>query len=309
GEGEKKGGRRRLRRQEQQQQQRRRRPAGQGLSSEASLVFAGESFSEVPVSGAPFMADGGKGGYSEHDDRVGPSNRNFVRRRKGRVPFRGKMYSEMGHHQRGWNNSGSSSRGWLDDDDGDVLMSDAHEVLRTRYTPYGSRPHRPDRGSQSLMNATIRRNLNIGDRAPPQKPPVSKKTWFRITFHCVNNRVVFFVEDTSVANALKQTSRKISAPDGHKVAILINTCNPPTTVQHELKPEDIEQLKQCMSKRYDSSHQALDMKNIHADPGESLSPPFSPTHRARSDRPEHRHRVESPKLHGSRAADHGRQHP
>ncbi|XP_026544480.1 nuclear RNA export factor 1 [Notechis scutatus] len=238
------------------------------------------------------MADGGK--YSEHDDRVGPSNRNFVRRRKGRVPFRGKMYSEMGHHQRGWNSSGSGSRSWLDDDDGDVLMSDAHEVLRTRYTPYGSRPHRPDRGSQSLMNATVRRNLNIGDRALPQKPPVSKKTWFRITipygrkyerswlmnairetctvpfnpveFHCVNNRVVFFVEDTSVANALKQTSRKISAPDGHKVAILINTCNPPTTVQHELKPEDIEQLKQCMSKRYDSSHQALDMKNIHADP-------------------------------------------
>uniref|UniRef100_A0A670YRF3 Nuclear RNA export factor 1 n=1 Tax=Pseudonaja textilis TaxID=8673 RepID=A0A670YRF3_PSETE len=173
-------------------------------------------------------------------------------------------------------------------------MSDAHEVLRTRYTPYGSRPHRPERGSQSLMNATVRRNLNIGDRALPQKPPVSKKTWFRITipygrkyerswlmnairetcsvpfnpveFHCVNNRAVFFVEDTSVANALKQTSRKISAPDGHKVAILINTCNPPTTIQHELKPEDIEQLKQCMSKRYDSSHQALDMKNIHADP-------------------------------------------
>uniref|UniRef100_A0A8C5RFT9 Nuclear RNA export factor 1 n=1 Tax=Laticauda laticaudata TaxID=8630 RepID=A0A8C5RFT9_LATLA len=220
----------------------------------------------------------GERGRGEHDDRVGPSNRNFVRRRKGRVPFRGKMYSEMGHHQRGWNSSGSGSRGWLDDDDGDVLMSDAHEVLRTRY----------------LMNATVRRNLNIGDRTLPQKPPVSKKTWFRITipygrkyerswlmnairetcsvpfnpveFHCVNNRVVFFVEDTSVANALKQTSRKISAPDGHKVAILINTCNPPTTVQHELKPEDIEQLKQCMSKRYDSSHQALDMKNIHADP-------------------------------------------
>uniref|UniRef100_A0A8C5WNV7 Nuclear RNA export factor 1 n=1 Tax=Laticauda laticaudata TaxID=8630 RepID=A0A8C5WNV7_LATLA len=220
----------------------------------------------------------------------GRFNRNFVRRRKGRVPFRGKMYSEMGHHQRGWNSSGSGSRGWLDDDDGDVLMSDAHEVLRTRYTPYGSRPHRPDRGSQSLMNATVRRNLNIGDRTLPQKPPVSKKTWFRITipygrkyerswlmnairetcsvpfnpveFHCVNNRVVFFVEDTSVANALKQTSRKISAPDGHKVCwplpgrlfaassqIILSFC-----------------FQQCMSKRYDSSHQALDMKNIHADP-------------------------------------------
>ncbi|KAM3824967.1 nuclear RNA export factor 1 [Vipera latastei] len=253
-----------------------------------------QSFSEVPASGAPFMADGGKGGYSEHDDRVGGSNRNFARRRKGRVPFRGKMYSEMGHHQRGWNSSGSGPRSWLDDDDGDVLMSDAHEMLRTRYSPYGSRPHRPDRGTPSLMNAIVRRNLNIGDRAPAHKGPVSKKTWFKITipygrkyekswlmnaireicsvpfdpveFHCVNNRVVFYVEETSVANALKQISRKICSPDGYKVAILINACNPPATVQHELKPEDIEQLKQCMSKRYDSSHQALDLKNIHADP-------------------------------------------
>ncbi|XP_032089881.1 nuclear RNA export factor 1 [Thamnophis elegans] len=243
------------------------------------------------------MADGGKGGYNEHDDRVGSSDRNYPRRRKGRVPFRGKMYSEMGHHQRGWNSSGSGSRGWPDEEDGDVLMSDAHEVLRTRYTPYGSRPHRPDRGSSNLMNATVRRNLNIGDRAPAPAHKgglVSKKTWFRITipfgrkyekswllnairetctvpfnpieYHCVNNRVVFYVEDTSVANALKQTSRKISSPDGYKVAILINTCNPPTTVQQELKPEEIEQLKQCMSKRYDSANQALNMKNIHTDP-------------------------------------------
>ncbi|XP_058016114.1 nuclear RNA export factor 1 isoform X1 [Ahaetulla prasina] len=298
GSGEKKG--ERLRRRRRRRQRRRKGPAGQEpLFSEASLrglcAEGGESFSEVPASGAPFMAEGGKGGYSEHDDRVATGNRHYARRRKGRVPFRGKMYSEMGSHQRGWNSSGSGTRSWLDDDDGDVLMSDAHEVLRTRYSPYGSRPHRPDRGSPSLMNATVRRNLNIGDRAPPpHKGTGSKKTWFRITipygrkyeknwlmnairetcsvpfhpveFHCVNNRVVFYVEDTSVANALKQISRKICSPDGYKVAILINTCNPPITVQHELKPEDIEQLKQCMSKRYDSANQALDMKNIHTDP-------------------------------------------
>ncbi|KAM6434812.1 nuclear RNA export factor 1 isoform 2-T2 [Liasis olivaceus] len=203
------------------------------------------------------------------------------------------MYSEMNHHQRSWNNAGPSPRSRLDDDDGDVLMSDAHEVPRTRYTPYGPRPHRPERGGLNTMGATVRRNLNIGDRAV-HKSPISKKTWFRITipygrkydkswlinavrevcsvpfnpveFHCVNNRVVFYVEDASVANALKQVSRKITAPDGYKVAILINTCNPPTTIQRELKPEEIEQLKQCMSKRYNGSQQALDLKNIHTDP-------------------------------------------
>lgn len=48
-------------------------------------------------------------------------------------------------------------------------------------SPYGSRPHRPDRGTPSLMNAIVRRNLNIGDRAPAHKGSVSKKTWFKIT--------------------------------------------------------------------------------------------------------------------------------
>ncbi|XP_063173251.1 nuclear RNA export factor 1 [Candoia aspera] len=242
------------------------------------------------------MADGGKGGYSEHDDRVGGGggSRGFSgRRRKGRGPFRGKMYSEVNHHQRNWNSAGPSPRSRLDDDDGDVLMSDAHEALRTRYTPYGPRPHRPERGGLSTMGATVRRNLNIGERAV-HKTLLSRKTWFRITipygrkyekswlinsiqelcsvpfspveFHSVNNRVVFYVEDASVANALRQVSRKITAPDNYKVAILINTCNPPPSVQHELKPEEIEQLKQCMSKRYDGSQQALDLKNIHTDP-------------------------------------------
>uniref|UniRef100_A0A670JST8 Nuclear RNA export factor 1 n=1 Tax=Podarcis muralis TaxID=64176 RepID=A0A670JST8_PODMU len=60
-----------------------------------------------------------------------------------------------------------------------------------------------------------------------------------VELHYANNRVVFYVEDASAANALKQVSRKIVAPDGYKL---------------------------CMSKRYDGSQQALDLKNLHTDP-------------------------------------------
>ncbi|XP_044304579.1 nuclear RNA export factor 1 [Varanus komodoensis] len=245
------------------------------------------------------MADGGKGGYSEHDDRVGGGgggNRGFPgRRRKGRGPFRGKMYSEMNHHQRSWTNAGPSPCSCPEEEDGDVLMSDPHDALRSRYTPYGSRPNRPerDRGGLNSLNLTVRRNLNIAERTTPRSS-APKKSWFRATIpygrkyekawlisaiqnlctvpfnpvelHYANNRVMFYVEDSATANALRQVSRKIVAPDGYKVVILLNPCSPPPTVQRELKPEEIEQLKQCMSKRYDPSQQGLDLKNIHTDP-------------------------------------------
>ncbi|KAJ7307562.1 hypothetical protein JRQ81_009588 [Phrynocephalus forsythii] len=244
------------------------------------------------------MADGGKGGYSEHDDRVGGGNRGFAaRRRKGRGPFRGKMYSEANHHQ--WahgGHTGHSLRSRQEEEDADVLMSDAHDALRTRYAPYGGRPNRPadrERPNASSLNLAVKRSLNISDRTASRSLN-AKKQWFRITIpygrkyekswvissiqnlcsvpftpvevHYANNRLVFYVEDVSVANALKQVSRKIDAHDGYKIVIGINQCMPPTTIQRELKPEELEQLKVCMSKRYDGSQQALDLKDIRSDP-------------------------------------------
>lgn len=69
------------------------------------------------------------GGGAEHDDRVG--GRGFPgRRKKGRGPFRGKMYSEVNHRSR--NRGGSGLRARLDEDDGDVPMSEAHDGPRNR---------------------------------------------------------------------------------------------------------------------------------------------------------------------------------
>ncbi|XP_017695584.1 PREDICTED: nuclear RNA export factor 1-like, partial [Lepidothrix coronata] len=51
-----------------------------------------------------------------------------------------------------------------------------------------------------------------------------------------------------------------------QVVIVINASAPPQSLQNELKPEEIEQLKVCMSKRYDGSRWALDLKSLRVDP-------------------------------------------
>uniref|UniRef100_A0A493TGS1 NTF2 domain-containing protein n=1 Tax=Anas platyrhynchos platyrhynchos TaxID=8840 RepID=A0A493TGS1_ANAPP len=246
------------------------------------------------VPGAAAMAEEAKGGYSEHDDRVG--GRGFPgRRKKGRGPFRGKMYSEVNHRSR--NRGGSGLRARLDEDDGDVPMSEAHDGPRNRYLPYGPRPNRT-----ANIHITVRRDLPAPERSSGggggggggRSQDASRRNWFKITipygkkydktwllssiqnlcsvpftpveFHYDHNRAQFYVEDATTASALKQVSRKITDRDNYKVVIIINSSAPPQSLQNELKPEEIEQLKLCMSKRYDGSQRALDLKSLRVDP-------------------------------------------
>lgn len=238
------------------------------------------------------MAEEAKGGYSEHDDRVG--GRGFPgRRKKGRGPFRGKMYSEVNHRSR--NRGGPGLRARLDEDDGDVPMSEApHDGPRNRYLPYGPRPNRA-----ANIHITVRRDLPAPERSgggggSGRSQDTSRRNWFKITipygkkydktwllssiqnlcsvpftpveFHYDHNRAQFYVEDATTASALKQVSRKITDRDNYKVVIIINSSAPPQSLQNELKPEEIEQLKLCMSKRYDGSQRALDLKSLRVDP-------------------------------------------
>ncbi|XP_053418212.1 nuclear RNA export factor 1 isoform X2 [Nycticebus coucang] len=235
------------------------------------------------------MADEGKS-YNEHDDRVSFPQR----RKKGWGPSRWK-YSE-GNRRSGRGGSGiRSSR--LEEDDGDVAMSDAQDGPRVRYNPYATRPNR--RGDtwhdRDRIHVTVRR-----DRAPPERAGAGtsqdgpSKNWFKITipygrkydkawllsmiqskcsvpftpieFHYENTRAQFFVEDASTASALKAVNYKILDRENRRISIIINPSTPPPTVLNELKPEQIEQLKLIMSKRYDGSQQALDLKGLRSDP-------------------------------------------
>uniref|UniRef100_H0WZG5 Nuclear RNA export factor 1 n=1 Tax=Otolemur garnettii TaxID=30611 RepID=H0WZG5_OTOGA len=235
------------------------------------------------------MADEGKS-YNEHDDRVSFPQR----RKKGWGPFRWK-YGEGNRRSGRGGSSIRSSR--LEEDDGDVAMSDAQDGPRVRYNPYATRPNR--RGDtwhdRDRIHVTVRR-----DRAPPERAGAGtsqdgpSKNWFKITipygrkydkawllsmiqskcsvpftpieFHYENTRAQFFVEDASTASALKAVNYKILDRDNRRISIIINPSTPPPTILNELKPEQIEQLKLIMSKRYDGSQQALDLKGLRSDP-------------------------------------------
>lgn len=177
-------------------------------------------------------------------------------------------------------------------------MSDAQDGPRVRYNPYATRTNRRgdtwhDRGGR--IHITVRR-----DRAPPERGGAgtsqdgSSKNWFKITipcgkkydkawllnmiqskcsvpftpieFHYESTRAQFFVEDSSTASALKAINYKIVGQDNRRIPIIINPSAPPYVVQNELKPEQVEQLKLIMSKRYDGSQQALDLKGLRSDP-------------------------------------------
>ncbi|XP_023602548.1 nuclear RNA export factor 1 isoform X4 [Myotis lucifugus] len=234
------------------------------------------------------MADGGKS-YNEHDDRVSFPQR----RKKGRGPFRWKC---EGSRRSGRGGAGVRTPR-LEDDDRDVAMSDAQDVPRVRYTPYAARPNRrvDNWHDRDRIHVTVRR-----DRVPPQRGGAgnsqdgTSKNWFKITipygrkydkawllsmiqskcsvpftpieFHYENTRAQFFVEDASTASALKAINYKISDQENRRISIIINSSPPPLTVQNELKPEQVEQLKLIMSKRYDGSQQALDLKGLRLDP-------------------------------------------
>lgn len=87
-----------------------------------------------------------------------------------------------------------------------------------------------------------------------------------VNYHLDGNRAQFYIDDPSTANALQKVSRRITDKDGYKITVVTNPCPPPNLSHQDLKPEDLEHLKQCMSKRFDGSQQALDLNNIRVDP-------------------------------------------
>uniref|UniRef100_A0AAY4D136 Nuclear RNA export factor 1 n=1 Tax=Denticeps clupeoides TaxID=299321 RepID=A0AAY4D136_9TELE len=139
---------------------------------------------------------------------------------------------------------GPGPRSRLEEDDEDVMMADGgpQDGLIQRRLKY-------DR--KWLLTA-------LQNLCPVPFTPVHVRTW---------NKVQFYIDDASTAAALSKVSRKITDSDGYKVVVFMNPCSsPPSFTLTDLKPEDLEHLKQCMSKRFDGSQQALDLSNIRTDP-------------------------------------------
>uniref|UniRef100_A0A6Q2XTV4 Nuclear RNA export factor 1 n=1 Tax=Esox lucius TaxID=8010 RepID=A0A6Q2XTV4_ESOLU len=194
----------------------------------------------------------------DHDDRVG--GQKF--RRKGRGPFRAPMYSS----------GGPGPRARFDDEDGDVAMTDSSSQdgsSQHRFNPYGRQNRRgDDRFERGRRGGNRGRGNSRGDGG-------DHNTWFKMSiphgkkydkdwlitglqnicsvpftpvhFHTEGNRAQFYVDDSTTASALSRVSRKITDKDGYKVTVLMNPCPPPSFLQSELKPADLEHLKLGMN--------------------------------------------------------------
>ncbi|XP_073342851.1 nuclear RNA export factor 1 isoform X2 [Pagrus major] len=250
------------------------------------------------------MADGGHY-YNEHDDRTAPQYRNRKSRsgHKGRYNDRSRRDRQPGSHSGGFGGPGPRSR--LGDMDEDVAMSDNSQDSSSqhRYNPYVVRPmrkggdgrfdRRPGKGGGGGRGGGggFRGGRGGGGGSGGVK---SRSGWFKVTiphgrkyekqwlltalqnicsvpyravqYHVDHNRVHFYVDDSSTANALHKCSHKITDTDGYKVEVHVNPSAPPSSLLTDLKPEHLEHLKQCMAKRFDGSQQALDLNNIRTDP-------------------------------------------
>ncbi|XP_005806589.1 nuclear RNA export factor 1 [Xiphophorus maculatus] len=246
------------------------------------------------------MADSGHY-YNEHDDRTAPFRNRKGRGPKGRSFDRSRRDRQRGSHSGGFGGPGPRSR-LLEDTDGDVTMSDSSQdsSSQNRYKPYG-RPSRKedgrfdrDRQQGKGVERGRGRGLPGGGSSGFRGGLRGRLSWFKVTiphgrkyekkwlitalqnictvqytpvqYHVDHNRAHFYVEDSAAAYALRRCSHKITDSDGYKVEVHVNPSNPPSFLQSDLKPEDLEHLKQCMAKRFDGSQQALDLNNIRTDP-------------------------------------------
>ncbi|KAM9301831.1 nuclear RNA export factor 1 [Gastrophryne carolinensis] len=237
------------------------------------------------------MADSGRS-YIDHDDRVGGGY--FSKKRKGRGPFRAKMYSEGPPKHRNRGGYPITPRSRLDDEDGDVAMSDIPETGRSRFNPYnrGGR-RRDDRRDRGPPHGNPPRDNSHHGRGDARD---DKNSWFKVTiphgkkyekdwllrllqgacslpftpigYHCDQMRAHFYVEDSAVANALRQLSRTFTDKDNYKITVICRACPPPSSQLKDppMTDEEVAHFKLCMQKRYDGARQALDMSSLRTDP-------------------------------------------
>ncbi|XP_043314880.1 nuclear RNA export factor 3-like isoform X3 [Cervus elaphus] len=192
----------------------------------------------------------------EHSDKLNPLQR---RARSWRFLRRRHNYSS--EHV--------TSQQQQDNDSGDVPMD-----VQARYAPYAVPPHHQRSSFQKQDQMHIKMETK-------QKPPERKMernrqdetlgSWFKIIipfgvkydekwllnliqkqcsvsfipveFHYEKMQAQFFVENASIACALKNVNGKIFNEDNEKIFIFVEPCDAPPSVQKALKSEKVEQMK------------------------------------------------------------------
>lgn len=90
----------------------------------------------------------------------------------------------------------------------------------------------------------------------------SKVSFIPIYYHIEGNNAVFFIEDSSAAEALSTLNKQITLHDGFKLIILVKWSPAPNLpINEELKGK----IKQVMSRRYDPLTKTLNLSQFHLD--------------------------------------------
>uniref|UniRef100_A0A8C4LQH5 Nuclear RNA export factor 2 n=1 Tax=Equus asinus TaxID=9793 RepID=A0A8C4LQH5_EQUAS len=169
--------------------------------------------------------------------------------------------------------------------DGNMVMRDVQEDPQVRRTPYTTRHknrrvkwHNEDHIQRAAWRNRKPLEREVGDNTKDGTPgswfKITNKTWLMnsiqshcsvpftpVDFHYVKDWARFFVQDAGPASALRDVSYKICG-----ISIIVDPSAEPYSVQNKLEPEEMEQLKLAMSKRYDVSQQALDLQTLRFDP-------------------------------------------
>uniref|UniRef100_A0A8I3PBF7 Nuclear RNA export factor 2 n=1 Tax=Canis lupus familiaris TaxID=9615 RepID=A0A8I3PBF7_CANLF len=215
-------------------------------------------------------------------------------RKKVWSSFRGNFGKRDPHYEHGGYEPQPSH---LQEDDENVSMGNVQEDPQVRHTPYSTRcnKRRVKRHNEGHIHITVwkgRKNLKkeVGENTQDG----TSGSWFKITipygrkydkawlmnsiqshcsvpfipvdFHYVKNQARFFVQDVGTASALKDISYRICDDENRKISIFVNPSTVPYSVRYKLEPEEMEQLKLTMNKRYDVSQQALDLQSLRFDP-------------------------------------------
>ncbi|XP_042830173.1 nuclear RNA export factor 2 isoform X3 [Panthera tigris] len=183
------------------------------------------------------------------------------------------------------------------EDDGTVMMRDIQEYPQVRHTSYSTRRNkrRAKWHNEGHIHITVWRDRKLLKRQMGENTQDGTPgSWFKITipcggkydktwlvnsiqdhcsvpftpvdFHYVKNQARFFVQDAGIASALKDVSYKICDEENQKISIFVIASNVPYSVRYKLKPKEMKQLKLTMHKRYDVSHEALDLQSLRFDP-------------------------------------------
>ncbi|KAF5900250.1 inositol-trisphosphate 3-kinase B-like, partial [Clarias magur] len=139
-------------------------------------------------------------------------------------------------------------------------------AFRGRINPYGRANWRGTgqiagerRGAVMRYRHGVRNPLSVNAERQGGAPVSGKfKTWYKITIPFGKK-----YEKKWLLTAL-QNLCPIPFTPVH-VVVIKNPCSPPSFSQSDLKAPELEHLKQCMSKRFDSSEQFLDLNSLRSD--------------------------------------------